>query len=132
MTGQAPEYLTSLFIKRGSVSGRIIKPGAFNNLTFLFLKLCMQQDRKRFIIEVYLSGTSQIQASFSINVCMFCMYVSYTYKQKKLNRVMLNGDGNESGIKINRSNRQKNKFARAARFFVFLCRCFVRLQCRFV
>ena len=31
------------------------------------------------------------------------MYVS-TYKQKKLNRVMLNGDGNESGIKINRSN----------------------------
>ena len=60
------------------------------------------------------------------------MYVSYTYKQKKLNRVMLNGDGNESGIKINRSNRQKNKFARAARFFVFLFLCFARLQCRFV
>ena len=58
MTGQAPEYLTSLFIRRGSVSGRIIKPGAFNNLTFLFLKLFMQQDRKRFIIEGYLSGTS--------------------------------------------------------------------------
>ena len=59
----------------------------------------------------------------------------------------LNGDGNENGIKINRSNQQKNKlhvqhtffsnqqknkFARAARFFVFLCRCFARLHCRFV
>ena len=31
-----------------------------------------------------------------------------TYKQKKkLNRVMLNGEGNENGIKINRSNYQK-------------------------
>ena len=30
------------------------------------------------------------------------------------------------------SNLQKNKFARAARFFIFLCRCFSRLQCRFV
>ena len=28
----------------------------------------------------------------------------------------LNGDGNENGIKINRSTKQKNKFARAARF----------------
>ena len=27
---------------------------------------------------------------------------------------------------------KKNKFARAARFFVFLCRCFAGLQCRFV
>ena len=26
---------------------------------------------------------------------------------KKINRVMLNGDGNENGIKINRSNYQK-------------------------
>ena len=26
----------------------------------------------------------------------------------------------------------KKKFGRAARFFVFLCRCFARLQCRFV
>ena len=31
---------------------------------------------------------------------------------------MLNGDGNENGIKINRSNQQKNKFARAAHFLV--------------
>ena len=45
---------------------------------------------------------------------------------------MLNGDGNENGIKINRSNLQKNEFAGAAPFFVFLCRCFARLQCRFV
>ena len=30
------------------------------------------------------------------------------------------------------SYQQKNKFARAARFFVFLCRCFARLQRRFV
>ena len=30
---------------------------------------------------------------------------------------MLNGDGNENGIKINRSHQQKNKFARAAHFF---------------
>ena len=28
-----------------------------------------------------------------------------------INRVKLNGDGNENGIKINRSNQQKNKFA---------------------
>ena len=54
--------------------------------------------------------------------------------KKKLNRVMLNGEGNENGIKINRSNQQKNKlhvqhtffsnqqknkFARAARFLSF-------------
>ena len=44
---------------------------------------------------------------------------------------MINGDSNENGIKINRSNQQK-KFGRAARFFVFLCRCFARLQCHFV
>ena len=31
---------------------------------------------------------------------------------------MLNGYSNESGIKINRSNRQKTKFAHAAHFFV--------------
>ena len=32
---------------------------------------------------------------------------------------MLNGDGNENGNKINRSNKQKNKlFAHAAHFFV--------------
>ena len=49
-----------------------------------------------------------------------------------INRVKLNGDGNENGIKINRSNQQKNKFARAARFFVFLCRCFAPLQRCFV
>ena len=29
---------------------------------------------------------------------------TYIYKQKKLNRVMLNGDGNGNGIKVNRSN----------------------------
>ena len=28
--------------------------------------------------------------------------------------------------------RKKNKFVRAADFFVFRCRCFARLQCRFV
>ena len=33
---------------------------------------------------------------------------------------MLNGEGNENGIKINKSNQQKNKFARAARFFLSL------------
>ena len=56
---------------------------------------------------------------------------------------MLNGDGNEN--EINRSNQQKKlhvqyaffflirkKFARVARFFVFLCPCFTRLQCCFV
>ena len=34
---------------------------------------------------------------------------------------MLNGEGNENGLKINRSNQQKkkNKFARAARFLSF-------------
>ena len=30
--------------------------------------------------------------------------VNNTCKQKKLNRVMLNGDGNENGFKTNRSN----------------------------
>ena len=45
---------------------------------------------------------------------------------------MVNGDANENGIKINRSNQQKKTFGRAERFFVFLCRCFARLQCRFV
>ena len=32
---------------------------------------------------------------------------------------MLNRDDNENGFKTNRSNQQKNKFARAAHFFVF-------------
>ena len=32
---------------------------------------------------------------------------------------MLNGDGNGNGFNTNISNQQKNKFARAARFFVF-------------
>ena len=60
---------------------------------------------------------------------------------------MLNGDGSENGIKINRcdqqrnklhvqhtffSNQRKNKFARAALFFVFICRCFAQLQRCFV
>ena len=43
MTGQAPENLTSMFITRGNVSGRIIKPGAFSNLTFLFKTATGQQ-----------------------------------------------------------------------------------------
>ena len=30
---------------------------------------------------------------------------------------MIDGDGNENGIKVNRSNWQNNKFPRAARFF---------------
>ena len=33
--------------------------------------------------------------------------VNNTCKQKKLNRVMLNGDDNENGFKTNRSNKQK-------------------------
>ena len=32
---------------------------------------------------------------------------------------------------ISKKNKKKNKFAHAARPFVFLCRCFARLQCRF-
>ena len=32
---------------------------------------------------------------------------------------MLNGEGNENGIKINRSNKQKKQIARAARFLSF-------------
>ena len=48
---------------------------------------------------------------------------------------MLKEDGNKNGIKINRlisKKKKNNKFARVARVFVFLCRCFSRLQCRFV
>ena len=43
---------------------------------------------------------------------------------------MLSGEGNKNGEKnSNRSNQQKNNFARAAHFFcTFLCRCFARLQ----
>ena len=37
--------------------------------------------------------------------------------KKKFNRVMLNGDGNENGIKINRSNQQKNKLHVQYTFF---------------
>ena len=33
---------------------------------------------------------------------------------------MLNGNGNENGIKINRCNQQKNKFASAAHFFFLI------------
>ena len=54
---------------------------------------------------------------------------------------MLNGNGNENAIKINRSNQQKKKKRRKIcpcrtlsqhAFFVFLRCCFARLQCRFV
>ena len=60
---------------------------------------------------------------------------------------MLNGEGNENGIKINRSNQQKKQIARAAHIFfllakkkqictctlfVFFCHCFVQLQRCFV
>ena len=42
---------------------------------------------------------------------------------------MLNGDGNDNGNKINRSNK---KFARAAHFFVhFIVVVFLQMQCRF-
>ena len=44
--------------------------------------------------------------------------VNNTCKQKKLNRVMLNGNDIENGFKTNRSNKQKkNESARAAHFF---------------
>ena len=53
---------------------------------------------------------------------------------------MLNGNGNENGTKINRSNQQKKKKKKnlpvqdtfSTRLFVFLRCCFARLQCRFV
>ena len=43
---------------------------------------------------------------------------------------MLSGEGNKNGEKnSNRSNQQKNNFARAAHFFcTFLCRCFAQPQ----
>ena len=57
-TGYAPEYLTSMFATRGSVSGRTTRN--FQQLKIsLFLKL--QQDREPFIIEGYLSRKSSIQ-----------------------------------------------------------------------
>ena len=44
--------------------------------------------------------------------------VDNTCKQKKLNRVMLNGDDNENGFKTDRSNKRKKKqIGRAAHFF---------------
>ena len=43
--------------------------------------------------------------------------VNNTYKQKKLNRVMLNGDDNENGCKTNRSNKQKNRLHVQHTFF---------------
>ena len=59
---------------------------------------------------------------------------------------MLNGEGNENGIKINRSNQQRNKLHVQHTFFLisktqictcsthfgFLCHCFAQLQCCFV
>ena len=70
--------------------------------------------------------------------------VNNTCKQKKLNRVMLNGDDNKNGFKSNRPNSQKNKlhvqFTFSSNqqkkknlhvqhaFLSFPCRCFERLQ----
>ena len=45
---------------------------------------------------------------------------------------MLKGDGNENGIKINRSNYQKGQICTCTTLFVFLCRCFAQLQRCFV
>lgn len=53
MAGHVPEYLTSKFVTRGSVS-QDKQTGTFNN--FLFLKL--EQDRKPFTMEVNLTGKS--------------------------------------------------------------------------
>ena len=57
MTGQAPKYLTSRFVTRGSISGRTTRN--FKQLNIPFLNL--QQGREPFIIEVYPSGISSIQ-----------------------------------------------------------------------
>ena len=45
---------------------------------------------------------------------------------------MLNGDGNENGIKINRSNQQKKQICTCSTLFVFLLRSFAQLQRCFV
>ena len=58
--------------------------------------------------------------------------VNNTCKQKKLNRVILNGDDNENGFKTNRSNQQKNKLHVQHAFLSFPCRWFARLQRCFV
>ena len=58
--------------------------------------------------------------------------VNNTCKQKKLNRVILNGDDNENGFKTNRSNEQKNKLHVQHAFLSFPCRWFARLQRCFV
>ena len=46
---------------------------------------------------------------------------------------MLNGDGNDNGNKINRSNKQKktNYFHVQHTFLYIYCRCFLQMQCRF-
>ena len=65
----------------------------------------------------------QIQPGLKAKLCLIILI-----NNKKINRVMLNRDSNESFIKINRSNQQKkNKFARAAHFFLSskkqICAC---------
>ena len=52
MMGHAPEYLTSKFVTRGSVSGRTTRNVQQLNIPRF----------KTFTIEVYLSGISSIQA----------------------------------------------------------------------
>ena len=50
--------------------------------------------------------------------------------KKKLNRVMLNEEGNKIDIKINRSNSRKElkkTNCTCSTLFVFLCRCFAPL-----
>ena len=53
--------------------------------------------------------------------------VNNTCKQKKLNRVMLNGDDNENGFKTNRSNQQKTNCTCSTPFLLIskkqICTC---------
>ena len=58
MTARAPEYLTSRFVTRGSISGRTTRNVQQLNIPFFFK---LQQGRESFIIEVCRSGISSIQ-----------------------------------------------------------------------
>ena len=60
MMGHAPEYLTSKFVTRGSVSGRTTRN--FQQLNIPRFKTATGQKTFYLTTEVYLSGISSIQA----------------------------------------------------------------------
>ena len=75
---------------------RVIRREWFNQISMIFYILDKEWSKLKKMLFIFLDIDLAIAKSEAL--------VNNTCKQKKLNRVMLNGDDNENGFKTNRSN----------------------------